>query len=62
MIRHFWRFQPHDTAGTAEKLVYYQGYRAAIEAAPKHELTHPCDQWWYRDLRDCVGRAKLCTS
>lgn len=35
VVRHFLRFQPHDTTGTAEKLAYYQGYRTAIEAAPE---------------------------
>lgn len=56
VVRHFLRFTPRTQTSINEQLRYYQGYAAAIEAAPKFELTHPCDHWWYAELLDCAGR------
>ncbi|MGH3827707.1 MAG: hypothetical protein ACRDQX_11120 [Pseudonocardiaceae bacterium] len=55
-MRHFLRFTPRTNASIAEKLAYYTGYLAAIEAAPTHELQHDHNWRWYEDLRDCIGR------
>jgi hypothetical protein len=43
VLSHFLRFTPRDNASSAEKLSYYQGYLATIEAAPTHELKHRCN-------------------
>jgi hypothetical protein len=45
-----------ELVSVAEKLAYYKGYAAAIDAAPKHELTDRAAQQWYDDLRDCIQR------
>lgn len=56
VVSHFLCFTPRDNASTAEKLAYYKGYLTAIDAAPRHELKDHCDERWYEDLRDCIGR------
>jgi hypothetical protein len=55
VVRHFlvrWR----DDMAAADQLAYFEGYAAAIQAAPKHELAYPCGWRWYEDLRDCLRR------
>jgi hypothetical protein len=56
VVNHFLRFAPRDNASITEKLAYYKGYLAAMEAAPRHELKDHHDERWYEDLRDCIGR------
>jgi hypothetical protein len=56
VVSHFLCFLPRDNASATEKLAYYKGYLTAMEAAPRHELTHHHDERWYEDLRDCIGR------
>lgn len=56
VVSHFLRFSPRRNASAAQKLAYYQGHLAAMEAAPRHELKCPCDWRWYEDLRGCIGR------
>lgn len=56
LVAHFLRFQPWRDPSTAEQLAYFKGYAAAIETAPKHELTDPAAQQWYDDLWDCIER------
>lgn len=55
VVRHFLRFYPRHDTGIANQLAYYEGYQAAMEAAPTYELTYPCDWHWYEDLRACVA-------
>jgi hypothetical protein len=56
VISHFLCFAPRDNASTTEKLAYYKGYLTAIETASRHELKDHCDERWYEDFRDCIGR------
>ncbi|MBV9162807.1 MAG: hypothetical protein JO281_14925 [Pseudonocardiales bacterium] len=56
VVSHFLRFSPRDNASAAEKLTYYKGCQAAMEAAPRHELKYRCDWRWYEDLCGCIGR------
>jgi hypothetical protein len=35
-----------------QRLAFFEGYLSAMEAAPKHELTHVSDWRWYEELRD----------
>lgn len=55
-VRHFLSFAPRDNARIVEKLTYYKGYLAAMEAAPTRELNHSYDWRWYEDLHECIGR------
>lgn len=56
VVSHFLCFSPKDTASATEKLAYYKGYLAAMDTVPGHELKAHCDERWYEDLRDCIGR------
>ncbi|MGH3429708.1 MAG: hypothetical protein ACRDQZ_19425, partial [Mycobacteriales bacterium] len=56
VVRHFLSFAPRDNASIVEKLAYYKGYLAAMEAAPTHDLDYRYDWRWYEDLHDCIGR------
>jgi hypothetical protein len=56
VVRHFLSHRPRHDATDADQLAYYTAYLAAIEAAPKQELTHPCHRRWYDELRDCLLR------
>jgi len=56
VVSHFLRFVPSDDASAAQKLAYYKGYLAVIEAVPTQELTHHYIRRWYEDLRECIGR------
>jgi hypothetical protein len=56
VVSHFLCFSPRDNASATEKLAYYKGYLAAMDAAPRHELKDHYDKHWYEDLRDCIGR------
>ena len=38
-----------------QQLAFFEGYLSAMEAAPKHELTHVCDWQWYEELRGYVA-------
>jgi hypothetical protein len=56
VVSHFLRFSPRDNASAAQKLAYYKGHLAAMEAAPRHELQGQSDWRWYKDLCGCIGR------
>ncbi|MEO7194940.1 MAG: hypothetical protein ABIZ05_08975 [Pseudonocardiaceae bacterium] len=55
-VRHFLSFAPRDNARIVEKLTYYKGYLAAMEAAPTRELNHSYDWRWYEDLHEYISR------
>lgn len=56
VVEHFLRFDLWNETNTVHLLACYEGYAAALEAAPTYELTYPCDWRWYEDLRGCVAR------
>lgn len=56
VVRHFLRFYLWRDTNTAHLLAYFEGYQAALEAAPTDKLTNPSDRRWHEDLLDCIGR------
>jgi hypothetical protein len=59
VVRHFlnaevWHLRSDSSA--ARRSAYYQGYAAAPQTAPTHELTCSVSWKWYRELQDQVGR------
>jgi hypothetical protein len=59
VVRHFlnagvWHLR--SDASAACRSAYYEGYAAALEAAPTHDLTCPTGWKWYRELHDQVER------
>jgi len=48
-----WRLQS-DTS-TARQLAYFEGYQAALNAAPLHELKHSTSWQWRDDLLGCIA-------
>lgn len=58
---HFLRFHPWGDPSAAPLLAYFEGYQAALEAAPPEELTCAARLRWREDLRDCVDRCTVDT-
>lgn len=56
VVSHFLRFVPRDDASAAEKLAYYKGYLAVIEAVPTQKLPYPYGWRCYQKVRDCLSR------
>jgi hypothetical protein len=57
VVHHFlmaytWRL---DSADTVRRLAYFEGYLAALKAAPTAKLTYPADWRWRDELLSCVG-------
>jgi hypothetical protein len=56
VVNHFVRFAPSDNASATEKLAYYKGYLAAMDAASRNELKDHDNERWYADFRDSISR------
>ncbi len=56
VVRHFLRFNPWRNADAAQLLAYYEGYEAALDAAPVDEGTYPLYERWRTEVRCAVGR------
>jgi hypothetical protein len=56
VVRHFLRFNPWGDTSTAHLLAYFQGYQAALDAAPTDTPASSLHWRWCQDMRDCVGR------
>lgn len=56
LVRHFLSRHPWGNTNTVHLLAYFEGYEAALDAAPTDELTYAGHQRWYDDMRDCVSR------
>jgi hypothetical protein len=56
VVRHFLQFHPWDNTNTARLLAYFEGYQAALEAAPTDKPTYTFQERWYTDMRDCIAR------
>jgi hypothetical protein len=56
VVEHFLDRRPQRGASTADHVAYCRAYAAALEAAPKNDLTGDWQWRWYEDLRDSVGR------
>lgn len=57
VVHHFlkayvWRLEG---AGTVHQLAYFEGYQAALEAAPTNDSTRPTAGRWHDELLRCVG-------
>jgi hypothetical protein len=58
VVRHFlmaymWRLQ--DNTDVRRQLAYFEGYRAALKAAPMPEVAYPIDKQWQGELLACIG-------
>lgn len=56
VVRHFLRFHPWGNTSTAHLLAYFEGYEAALDAAPTDELTHAFYRRWCADMHACIAR------
>lgn len=56
VIRHFLRFHPWRAASSAHLVAYFEGYAAALDAAPADEVVSEFHRRWCADMRDCVER------
>jgi hypothetical protein len=56
VVRHFMRFHLWDDHDTHDWLAFYEGYAAALAAAPTDDLTHGLALKWAADMRECVAR------
>lgn len=56
VVRHFLSRNPWGMTNTALLLVYFEGYQAALEAAPADRPTCALYERWCTDMRECVAR------
>jgi hypothetical protein len=56
IVGHFVSHHQLRNANTAHLVAYFEGFQAALEAAPVDEWTGPSHLRWCADMRDAVSR------